>query len=298
VIQREDLAQTIRNRYGARAAAVLHGGAASCCGDSSCCGDAPTGANVFSEGLYLVDELDGLSLRSALSTLGCGNPAALSDLRPGEIVLDLGSGGGLDVILGGRRVGASGHVYGLDATDEMLELAWRNAADAGIGNVSFIKGDMQDIPIPDGCLDVVMSNCVINLAADKRRVFREMRRVLRPTGRVAIADIVIRGGLPPVSPVSDALRSDPAAWGSCLGGAMSDAEYPQRLREAGFRDITVEIVREHTPEELLGRELPAWARACDPGELRLVMSRFASALIGARLTIIPDAEETWSASSH
>jgi len=298
VIGREDLAQTIRDRYGARAAAVLQGGAASCCGDSSCCGDAPTGANAFSEGLYLVEELDGLPLRSALGTLGCGNPAALSELRPGETVLDLGSGGGLDVILGGRRVGPSGHVYGLDSTDEMLELAWRNAADAGVGNVSFIKGDMEDIPIPDGCVDVVMSNCVINLARDKRRVFREMRRVLRPTGRVAIADIVIRGGLPRQSPISDALRNDPAAWGSCIGGAMSDAEYPQRLREAGFSDVTVEILREHTLEELLGQEFPAWAQALDPGELRHVMSRFASALIGARLTTTPDAEETWSASSH
>lgn len=292
------MTQIVRERYGARAAAVLSGGAASCCGDSSCCGDAATGGNRFSEGLYLVDELDGLALRTALGTLGCGNPAALCDLRPGEIVLDLGSGGGLDVILAGRRVGPSGHAYGLDATDEMLELAWRNASDAGMGNVSFIKGDMESIPIPDGCVDVVMSNCVINLAVDKRRVFREMRRVLRPTGRVAIADVVIRGGLPPESPVSEVLRGDPAAWGSCLGGAMSDGEYPQRLEEAGFGDIAVEIVREHTLEELLGSQRPAWARGFERGELRSVMSRFASALIGARVTSTDHVEETWSASSR
>jgi arsenite methyltransferase len=277
-----DIKSTIRERYGARAQSILSGQAPSCCGqEAHCCGSTPTGVNAFSEGLYAVDELHGVSLKTVLTTLGCANPTAISELREGETVLDIGSGAGLDVILSARRVGISGHAYGLDMTDEMLELAWRNALEADVGNVSFLKGEIEAIPIPDDSIDVVISNCVINLSTDKDRALSEVYRVLRPGGRIAIADVVIQGGLPEESAVTNALRGDPVAWGSCFAGALSDAEYRSKLEAAGFVNVGLEIVRNHHTHELLGPSLPAWTSELSRTELDAVMGRFTSTFIRA-----------------
>jgi arsenite methyltransferase len=278
-----DIKQMISQRYGARARATLREDSAHCCGSQvSCCGSTPTGINAFSEGLYAVDELDGVPLQAALATLGCANPVALSELHAGEVVLDVGSGGGLDVILSARRVGPTGHAYGLDMTDEMLELAWRNALDAKIENVTFLKGEIEAMPIPDNSIDVIISNCVINLSTDKDRAFAEIYRVLRPGGRIAIADVVVQGGLPSGSPVADLVRRDPVAWGSCLAGALSDAEYSSKLVATGFVGVELQVLRTHQAEELLGPSLPAWSREFSRAELDAVMNRFTSTLIRAQ----------------
>jgi|GEM_PF-301577 len=278
-----DIKAIIRERYGTRARTILREELQSCCvSETSCCGSTPAGINAFSEGLYAVDELNGVPLRTALATLGCANPIALSELHAGDTVLDIGSGGGLDVILSARRVGPSGHAYGLDMTDEMLELAWRNALDAGVENVTFLKGEIEALPIPDKSIDVVISNCVINLSIDKDRALSELHRVLRPGGRLAIADVVIQGGLPEDSPVTKALRRDPIAWGSCLAGALSDAEYQKKLDDAGFVNVGFEVVRVHKTEELFGSSLPVWARELSRTEIDALMGRFTSAFIRAR----------------
>lgn len=276
-----DIKDMIRERYGARAQAILSGSQTGCCNsETSCCGSTPAGVNAFSEGLYAVDELNGVPLKAALATLGCANPIALAELKAGETVLDIGSGAGLDVILSARRVGPAGHAYGIDMTDEMLELAWRHALDAGVGNVTFIKGESEALPVPDQSVDVVISNCVVNLSPDKDRVLSEIYRVLQPGGRVAIADVVIRGNLPD-TPVTHALRSDPVAWGSCLAGALSDAEYQSKLEAAGFRNIELEVIRTHTTEELLGPSFPAWSDGFPRADLDDVMTRFTSTFIRA-----------------
>ena len=273
--------EMIRERYGARAQAILSDSQTGCCNsETSCCGSTPAGVNAFSQGVYAVDELNGVPLKAALATLGCANPIALAELKAGETVLDIGSGGGLDVILSARRVGPAGHAYGIDMTDEMLELAWRHALDAGVGNVTFIKGESEALPIPDQSVDVVISNCVVNLSPDKDRVLSEIYRVLRPGGRVAIADVVIRGNLPN-SAVANALRCDPVAWGSCLAGALSDAEYQNKLEAAGFKNIELEVVRTHTTEELLGHSFPAWSDGFPRADLDDVMGRFTSTFIRA-----------------
>jgi arsenite methyltransferase len=278
-----DLKQMIRSRYGAHARAILNESSTPCCeSQMSCCGSTPNGVNAFSEGLYAIDELNGVPLQAALGTLGCANPIGLSELNAGEVVLDIGSGAGLDVILSARRVGPSGHAYGLDMTDEMLELAWRHALDAGMGNVTFLKGEIEAIPIPDGSVDVLISNCVINLCTDKDRAFAEMYRVLRPGGRLAIADVVVQGGLPEGSPVTSALRGDPVAWGSCLAGALSDTEYSEKLAVAGFAKVGLEVVRTHQTEELFGPCLPLWTQEVSRAELDTVMSRFTSTFIRAQ----------------
>jgi ubiquinone/menaquinone biosynthesis C-methylase UbiE len=278
-----DIKMIIRERYGARAKAILTDKQAACCGpETNCCGSTPTGANNFSAGIYAVDELDGLPLKAALATLGCANPIALAELKEGETVLDIGSGAGLDVILSARRVGPTGHAYGIDMTDEMLELAWHHALDAGVGNVTFIKGEGEALPIPDESVDVVISNCVINLSPDKDRVLSEIKRVLRPGGRLAVADVVTRGNLPEDSPVTNVLRRDPIAWGSCLAGALSDVEYQSKLEAVGFENIGLELIRTHNAEELLGSPLPVWSREFPRADLDDVMSRFTSTFIRAQ----------------
>lgn len=276
-----DLKELTRSRYGARAKTVLEEGlqSSSCC-ESDCCGSNPQGANPFSEGIYDLDELDGVPLRAALATLGCANPLALAELTEGETVLDLGSGGGLDVILSAKRVGVSGHAYGLDMTDEMLSLAWQNALEAGVGNVTFLKGDIETIPMPDACVDVVISNCVINLASDKDRVAREIFRVLRPGGRLAVTDVVITPEFPD-TPLAAALRSDVVAWGSCLAGALTDIEYQSKLSGAGLQDIKMEIVRRHITDELFPVGLPDWARVADRVQVDQLMSHFTSTMVRA-----------------
>lgn len=275
-----DVKTQIQQRYGARATAVRTGKASNCC-DTGCCGDIPDGVNSFSDGIYAIDELDGVPLTAALATLGCGNPTALTQLQPGEIVLDLGSGGGLDVILSARRVGPTGHAYGLDSTDEMLTLAWQNAMEAGVGNVTFIKGDIEDTPVPDASIDVVISNCVINLALDKDRVISEAFRVLKPGGRLAVTDVVVAGGLPS-TPLADTLRHDLAAWGSCIAGALSDADYYDKLHGAGFEDIDLNMIKLYETDDLFPGGLPEWAASASRAELDNLMRRFTSSFVRAR----------------
>lgn len=275
-----DVRAAIKQRYGARAEAVRTGEASTGCCDSGCCGDAPAGVNTFSEGIYAVDQLDGVPLTAALSTLGCGNPTALTELKPGQVVLDLGSGGGLDVILSARRVGPDGHAYGIDSTDEMLTLAWQNARDAGVNNVTFLKGDIEDMPVPDASIDVVISNCVINLALDKDKVITEAFRVLRPGAHLAVTDVVVVGGLPDIA-LADDLRQDIAAWGSCIAGALSDREYRAKVEAAGFRHVGLSMIKAYTTDELFPGGLPAWAAAADRNLLDDLMSRFTSTFVRA-----------------
>lgn len=210
---------------------------ASCCGES-CCGDTAVSDPMAERG-YRAAELAGLPDLAVGASLGCGNPTALIDLRPGQTVLDLGSGGGIDVLLSARRVGPTGRAIGLDMTDEMLALARRNAADAGVANVEFLQGEIEAIPLPDASVDVIISNCVINLSPDKGAVLREAARVLRPGGRFAVSDIVAQGAsIPP------ALRADMAEWASCASGALEEGEHRAMLRAAGFAEPEVVVTGE------------------------------------------------------
>jgi arsenite methyltransferase len=254
-ISNDDLTSTVRARYGAAALRVLDrvqghtdaGGG--CCGPtSSCCGaTAPDGSvDPITSNLYVRGETDALPEAAVLASLGCGNPTALAELREGEVVLDLGSGGGIDVLLSARRVGASGKAYGLDITDEMLELARRNAAEAGVANVEFLKGQIEEIPLPDDSVDVIISNCVINLSGNKQRVLHEAFRVLRPGGRFAVSDVVVRGELP-----ADVKRSM-ELWVGCVAGALQDTEFMALLREAGFENPSVEMTRTYDAHDARG----------------------------------------------
>jgi arsenite methyltransferase len=244
------LREEVRARYAEAARAVLEpedGAAASCCGNSaadSCCGAGPASAEAvggFSKGLYREGETDGLPEEAVLASLGCGNPIAVAELREGERVLDLGSGGGIDVLLSARRVGPSGFAYGVDMTDEMLELARRNAAKAGALNVEFRKGQIEDLPLPDGAVDVVISNCVINLSVDKPAVLAEMFRVLVPGGRIGITDVVAEDHL------TAAGRTAAGSYVGCIAGALSRAEYLDGLTAAGFADASVTFTHEAAP---------------------------------------------------
>jgi N-acetylglutamate synthase-like GNAT family acetyltransferase/SAM-dependent methyltransferase len=252
-----DIKKQVRHRYAeaarqAQRAASSGGPKASCCGDGSraagsCCGDSGVGAaseasaaratDAITADLYDDTQLGDVPVEAALASLGCGNPTALAELEPGEVVLDLGSGGGIDVLLSARRVGPTGKAYGLDMTDEMLEVARANQKKAGVENVEFLKGEMEDIPLTDGSVDVVISNCVINLSPDKARVLREAYRVLKPGGRIAVADIVARGRIP------EDIRRDMELWTGCIAGALEENEYRSILRDAGFGGIEIEPTR-------------------------------------------------------
>ncbi|MDP9363677.1 MAG: arsenite methyltransferase, partial [Chloroflexota bacterium] len=194
--------------------------------------------------LYAAADAASVPADALAASLGCGNPTALADLRPGETVLDLGSGGGIDVLLSARRVGPTGFAYGLDMTDEMLALAEKNKTEAGIDNVRFLKGQIEEVPLPEGAVDVVISNCVINLAADKGHVLREAFRVLKPGGRFAVSDVVAQGELP-----AD-LRADMEAWVGCVAGALEEGEYRRLLAEAGFGEVDVEVTHVYDPHQL------------------------------------------------
>lgn len=279
----QQITEAVRNRYGSVAQKVADGQSGGCCG-GSCCGETSAAAalgSTISEHLYTVDELEGLPLKAALASLGCGNPVALADLRRGETVLDLGSGGGIDVLLSARRVGPEGLAYGLDMTDEMLDLAQRSAAEAGIENVHWLKGDIAHIPLPDATIDTIISNCVINLAADKQPVFAESFRVLKPGGRFAVSDIVIHGRLPEELEGNAAFRQDLLSWSGCIAGALTDAEYQAGLVAAGFTDIDLEITRRYTLADV-GPKLPAWAQSLDPAMLEEIVSCFTSTFVRAR----------------
>jgi len=217
--------------------------ASPCCG-TSCCGAETIDATAITSDLYSQLELGEIPVAAALASLGCGNPSALAELRLGERVLDLGSGGGIDVLLSARRVGPTGFAYGLDMTDEMLELAERNRQEAGVENVQFLKGIMEEIPLPDNSVDVVISNCVINLSADKGKVLREAFRVLSQGGRFAVSDIVVQGELTP------ALRASIESWAGCVAGALEEDTYRSLLHDAGFVDVDVEVTRRYTIDEI------------------------------------------------
>jgi SAM-dependent methyltransferase len=238
-----DLKALIQEKYGALARQA--GAPGGCCGTSAGCGCAqPEPGDPVSADLYTDDERDGLPKEAVTASLGCGNPTALADLRPGETVLDLGSGGGIDVLLSARRVGPSGRVFGLDMTDDMLALARKNQHQAGVENVEFLKGDIEQIPLPDRSVDVIVSNCVINLATDKDRVLAEAFRVLKPGGRFAVSDIVVQGRLSP------AVRQDVEAWAGCVAGALEESDYRAKLAAAGFEAIAVEPWRTYNTADV------------------------------------------------
>jgi arsenite methyltransferase len=228
------LREQVRERYAEAARAVTSGGSG-CCGDS---GSADCGSADFGESLYSVEQRGELPDAAALASLGCGNPTAVAELREGEVVLDLGSGGGIDVILSAKRVGPTGVAYGLDMTDEMLALAQQNAREAGVANVHFLKGEIEQVPLPAESVDVVISNCVINLSTDKAAVLGETARVLRPGGRLGISDIVAEDHLSPAE------RAERGSWCGCVAGALSRAEYVAGLEAAGFEDVSVEFTHQ------------------------------------------------------
>ncbi|MDP8960202.1 MAG: arsenite methyltransferase [Actinomycetota bacterium] len=230
----QELREQVRRRYAQAALAVGEPQQAGCCGEDCGCGSAVEYPGVGA-GLYSAAEQASLPHKAVAASLGCGNPTAVGELAEGETVLDLGSGGGIDVLLSARRVGPSGTAYGLDMTDEMLTLARRNAAAAGVSNVEFLHGHMEAIPLPDASVDVVISNCVINLSIDKPAVFAQMHRVLRPGGRIAISDIVAGDHLTPHD------RTERGSYVSCIAGALSKREYQQGLAAAGFTDISVTV---------------------------------------------------------
>jgi small redox-active disulfide protein 2 len=230
-----DLKNTVKQKYGEAALRVVEGGSPCCCGPKAPTGIAQT--HRISHEIYQEGDTAGLPAAAIAASLGCGNPSALAQLRPGERVLDLGSGGGIDVFLSAKRVGQSGKVYGLDMTDEMLALARENQKQAGVENVEFLKGEIENIPLPDNSVDVVISNCVVNLSTDKRRVLREAFRVLKPGGRFAVSDVVLCGEIPA------ALRNNPALWAGCVAGAVQESEYESELAAAGFLDIGIEPTR-------------------------------------------------------
>jgi SAM-dependent methyltransferase len=233
----DELREEVRRRYAQSALTVLKNEGGGCCGSSSsCCGDSPDAA--FGEALYDAEQRGELPDAAVLASLGCGNPTAVADLRAGDVVLDLGSGGGIDVILSAKRVGATGKAYGLDMTDEMLALAQQNAADAGVTNVHFLKGVIEEIPLPAQSVDVVISNCVINLSVDKPAVLTEIARVLKPGGRIGISDVVAEDRLAPEA------RAERGSYVGCVAGALSKGEYEAGLEAAGFEQISVEFTHE------------------------------------------------------
>ena len=233
-----DVREEVRRRYAESARAVTEGSASCGCGGGSCCADGESDAAAFGQGLYDAEQRGELPDAAALASLGCGNPTAVADLDEGETVLDLGSGGGIDVILSAKRVGPAGTAYGLDMTDEMLALARANAAEAGVANVHFLKGEIERVPLPDESVDVLISNCVINLSVDKPAVFAEAARVLRPGGRFGVSDVVAEDRLSPQE------RAERGSFVGCIAGALSVSEYVAGLEAAGLEDVSVELTHE------------------------------------------------------
>jgi SAM-dependent methyltransferase len=236
----ENVTETVRKKYGAAAQRVSRGEASGCCGAAPSEGCA---ADPITSDLYKDAETHGLPETAVAASLGCGNPTALAELHAGEVVLDLGSGGGLDVLLSARRVGPTGKAYGLDTTDEMLALAEENKRKSGLTNVEFLRGTIEAIPLPDASVDVVISNCVINLSGDKQRVLQEAFRVLKPGGRLAVSDVVLRGELP------SAVRRSMELWVGCIAGALTDEEYRSKLATAGFGNVELEVTRTYDVED-------------------------------------------------
>lgn len=263
----ENIKETVREKYGLAAKLAI-------AGKKACCGPTAGNPDPITINLYNPAETGEVPQEAVLASLGCGNPTALARLDPGEIVLDLGSGGGIDVLLSAKRVGPVGKAYGLDMTDEMLELARQNQARAGITNAEFLKGEIENIPLPDNAVDVVISNCVINLSADKSAVLREVFRVLKPGGRFAVSDIVVRGEIP------DDIRRNIELWAGCVAGALQELEYETLLATAGFEAIGIEPTRIYRAEEarqfLAGKGLDVDSLAT------MIDGKFMSAFVRAR----------------
>jgi arsenite methyltransferase len=283
----EQLREAVRQRYAAAATRVAQEhtwaesalpvlNAAACCGSDASCSCGTNTKSVITSDLYAIDEVAELPSAAVLASLGCGNPTALAELKPGESVLDLGSGGGIDVLLSARRVGPTGFAYGLDMTDEMLALAEQNRQAQGVKNVKFLKGHIEQIPLPDNSVDVVISNCVINLSGDKPSVLREAIRVLKPGGRFAVSDVVVQGQLPAE------LRKNMELWAGCIAGALEETSYRQLLVEAGFSDVGVEVTRVYQAEDLVASECcDSLASADSFAELAASGGRLVSAFVRA-----------------
>jgi ubiquinone/menaquinone biosynthesis C-methylase UbiE len=263
----------VRQKYG-EAALHARSGAKAGCGCGSSCGPDPITSNLYDE-----TQAAGVPAEALLASLGCGNPTALAELQAGEVVLDLGSGGGIDVLLSAKRVGPTGKAYGLDMTDEMLALARENQAKAGVTNVEFLKGEIEHIPLPDNSVDVIISNCVINLSADKDRVIAEAFRVLKPGGRFAVSDVVVRGGDVPA-----ALRRSLELWVGCVAGALEESTYRTKLSGAGFEEVDIEPTRIYRASD--AREFLEEAGFADASTLADVDGRIMSAFIRARKPVV------------
>jgi arsenite methyltransferase len=273
-MEAHDLKEVMKSKYGAAARRAAEGEAAGCCstGASACCD--PIVSNIYAPG-----DTEDIPDTAKAASLGCGNPTALAQLHPGERVLDLGSGGGIDVLLSARRVGPEGKAYGLDMTDEMLALARENQRKSGLSNVEFLKGEIEDIPLPDNSIDVVISNCVINLSGDKGRVLREAFRVLRPGGRFAVSDVVVRG------PVPAEIRRSVELWIGCVAGALDESDYRSTLAAAGFQEIEIEPTRVYSVED--ARQLLTAAGVDVDALAPHVQGKFASAFIRAKKPSTP-----------
>jgi len=231
----DQIKEIVREHYGKAALRVA--------GEGGCCGASTAGCDPVSLNLYDADQVGDVPEKAMMASLGCGNPTALAELKAGETVLDLGSGGGLDVLLSARRVGPTGKAYGLDMTDEMLALAEENKLRSGLTNVDFLRGEIENIPLPDNSVDVIISNCVINLSADKDRVLAEAFRVLKPGGRLAISDVVVLGDVPAF------MRKSLELWAGCVAGALTDQEYRSKLKTACFENIDIEVTREYRADD-------------------------------------------------
>lgn len=243
-IDTTDLKASVREKYGSAALRVVEGDtSASCCGSSGCCGATTESWDPITSDLYTEGQTSGIPAEALLASLGCGNPTALAQLNEGETVLDLGSGGGIDVLLSAKRVGPTGKAYGLDMTDEMLALANENKRRAGADNVEFLRGEIESIPLPDNTVDVIISNCVINLSADKRKVLTEAFRVLKPGGRFAVSDVVVRGDVPAE------VKKNMELWIGCVAGALEESEFLSLLRDCGFENPSIEPTRVYRSED-------------------------------------------------
>jgi arsenite methyltransferase len=272
----DEIRETVKERYGAIATKVAKGESGSCCTTSSestgCCGSTAESWDPITSDLYEAGQTAGLPAQALLASLGCGNPTALAELRAGETVLDLGSGGGIDVLLSAKRVGPTGKAYGLDMTDEMLALALENKTKAGATNVEFLKGHIEAIPLPSNTVDVIISNCVINLSGDKRKVLSEAFRVLKPGGRFAVSDIVVRGELP--TPVQESM----ALWTGCVAGALEETQFVELLKDVGFESAGIEPTRVYSADDAAAL---MDGTGLDPELSKEVAGKFMSAFVRA-----------------
>jgi len=275
-----EIKEIVKEKYGQAASRVRSGGGGGCCSASSAFGE----EDPITKGLYGIDDTSALPEEAVLASLGCGNPTSLAQLSPGETVLDLGSGGGIDVFLSAKRVGPTGKAYGLDMTDEMLSLARENQKKAGVENVEFLKGEIENIPLPEDSVDVIISNCVINLSADKDQVLKEAFRVLKPGGRFAVSDVVVRGEVPPE------IRKHMELWIGCVAGALAEEDYRSKLAAAGFESIDVEPTRIYSAED--AREFLQGAHLDAESIAPAVDGKFASAFIRARKPVAGDVQAT------